>query len=475
MAPISGNIPIKNFDWNVLADKINDLSPSAKINSATFDEKTGNLTFVTGKDENIKEITISVPDIDSPGEIDKTEFASLVAKLGSGDTFGLTQGQIEQLKEVFSKMEIPAMPKQTGSILFDLYALMALMLEVSQKQRDAAREIRQTENLAVQQSIQNQADEQRHAALTGLCAGLAASAIQLGLTTYSSLKQVSASKTQVDILKNSGIAQAEKNVTTTKSEFNKQNDIANQMDELNTAKNNLNEADVKLDAAQKKVSLAKIKVENLKAELGSLKDVKNLSKANKEAYPKELETKISAAEKELNTARADYESAADNRVKASDAYDAANKTYTEYSAKNPDLKLPEGKNVNNDSVKIQKARAQDAKTNYEHAQNEYADIQNKINTNVDYKDAGQRHDKWQTYGALFNTIGGLLTNIAQTWQATLNAEATRAGAEQTRAQEQLDQIKDLFAQAQEVINKVISLFEAVIQAENASMRDTIQA
>ena len=39
----------------------------------------------------------------------------------------------------------------------------------------------------------------------------------------------------------------------------------------------------------------------------------------------------------------------------------------------------------------------------------------------------------------------------------------------------LDQTRDLFSQEQKLIDQVIQLFSAVIQAENQSMRDAIQA
>ena len=39
----------------------------------------------------------------------------------------------------------------------------------------------------------------------------------------------------------------------------------------------------------------------------------------------------------------------------------------------------------------------------------------------------------------------------------------------------LDQTKDLFSQEQKVIEQVIQLCQAVIQAESQSMRDAIQA
>ena len=59
--------------------------------------------------------------------------------------------------------------------------------------------------------------------------------------------------------------------------------------------------------------------------------------------------------------------------------------------------------------------------------------------------------------------------------AVQQAEQQRVQAEQQREQEMLDQTKDLFAQDQKVIDAVVQLMQAVLQAETTSMRDAIQA
>ena len=47
-------------------------------------------------------------------------------------------------------------------------------------------------------------------------------------------------------------------------------------------------------------------------------------------------------------------------------------------------------------------------------------------------------------------------------------------AEQKEAEEGLDQTKDLFQQAQTLVDNVVQLMKAVTSAETQSMRDTIQ-
>ena len=65
--------------------------------------------------------------------------------------------------------------------------------------------------------------------------------------------------------------------------------------------------------------------------------------------------------------------------------------------------------------------------------------------------------------------------MSQNLSALEQAEATCQGAEQQRENEMLDQTKDLFAQDQKVIDAVVQLMQAVLQAETTSIRDAIQA
>ena len=58
---------------------------------------------------------------------------------------------------------------------------------------------------------------------------------------------------------------------------------------------------------------------------------------------------------------------------------------------------------------------------------------------------------------------------------TRRADATAEGVEQTQHNEQLDQIKDLFQQAETVVQAVVQLMQAVLSAENESLMEAIRA
>jgi Skp family chaperone for outer membrane proteins len=55
------------------------------------------------------------------------------------------------------------------------------------------------------------------------------------------------------------------------------------------------------------------------------------------------------------------------------------------------------------------------------------------------------------------------------------AQATGMAADQKRAEQELEETKELMSSFQDVINKVAQLAQAILQAETQSMRDAIQA
>ncbi len=367
---IKSGIPTSNFDWNGLVDKINQAAPSTNVQGATFDASTGNVTFTVGEGGAAKEITLQVPDIESPGVIDQAEFSSLVSKLSSGDTLGLTDGQVEELRQVYSELAQVELPAKTGNVLFDIYALMALMLECAQKQRDASREIRQAENEAIQTSIHNQAEAQRSAALTGMIAGLVVGVLQVAMQGFALAKSAAGTKQQMGAIKESGV----------------------------------HEAQQKFDNAAKDFTKESAKLESMKSDFAKGKD-----------------------------------------GVTQDAIDAQQAKVTDLGNKLPGLK-------------------QDVDAAHQ-----------KLSADSDYVQGRNQQDKWHNIGDIFGAIGSVLQGTVRAAADMQSAEATEMSADQKRAEEERDQIKDLFMQAQDVVKAVLSLFSAVLQAESSSMRDAIHA
>lgn len=349
-------IPTSNVDWSKLVDSINNVDALSNVEKASFDAEKQSVTITTSGD-NPKSVTISVPDIDSPNVVTQSELDSFIGKLAANDVFGFTD---EQIKEISGKLNQLFQDALAGSglgvntqrgALFDIYQLAALMLEVSQKQRDAAREIRQAENEAIQQSILNQAEMQRSAALTGMIAGIAVCAVQVAAQGVSIFKSSQAYGKQSQVAKEVGVKDAQV--------------------ELKQAKADLQAETAKVPQSDTAVAAAK--------------------------------ERVAAAEQALTAA------------------------------------------------------------------------ENRMNSHSSFMKAGQQQMKWRALGDIFAAMGNTAQGIVRAGSDLMQAEATEEGAAQKKAEEQLDQIKDLFNLSQEVIGKVVQLMSAVIQAETQSMRDAIHA
>ena len=118
--------------------------------------------------------------IDEPKSLDMTDMTSFSTLLSCDDVFELSDEDIRgAMGEASALLKLSSGASTTGNVLFDVYTLMALMIDCSQKMRDAAREIRQAENTQVQQTIQLQADKQRTAAIGGMIASVVVCALQV--------------------------------------------------------------------------------------------------------------------------------------------------------------------------------------------------------------------------------------------------------------------------------------------------------
>ena len=76
---------------------------------------------------------------------------------------------------------------------------------------------------------------------------------------------------------------------------------------------------------------------------------------------------------------------------------------------------------------------------------------------------------------IVTAIGNATQSFISGLSSYIQTEAKEDEAKQTRAQEELDQTKDLFDQAQDLVDAVVQLMQAVSSAESQSMRDAIQA
>lgn len=472
-------------DWNAILGKIQGVAPDLKVSAATYDVETNNLTLTVGEGKSARTVVVELPELDAPDKVDQVLFSSLLSKIGDGETFGLTAGQLEEVKKVFEQMASTELPPPSGNALFDIYALMALMLKVAQEQRDASRLIRKQQSEAIQQSIQNQADAQRSAALTGMIAGLAVCAVQVVAQGVSAYKQMQGYTMDQAAMKDANLESTQKTHELAQQNFNTQSDKLAGMQknhDLHQAKLDVRNAEQLVSSRQENLRTAHQDVRTAEARLTA---AENRSAAAERAYNeapegekalKLKELKMARAEQgvakaELDAAKVRLEGASQDVSQATLDLDAATARHNEASA----ALRAEGKEYNpseepayqrqREAVDVAAKDLETARQNASISQGKYSSDSRKI--------AGDRmQTKWRMLGDIFNSVGMAAQNTVRSATDILQSEATEESATQNRQEEERDQIKDLFHQGEDMVKAVLSLIGAVIQAEDRSMHDT---
>ena len=202
-------------NWESLLNAIGD---AAKTEGTQGVADTRSVTFTTTVDGVETPVTVKIPDdLELPATVDSAAIDSLCEKLVKDTGLNFTEEQIKQIHDTLSS----TLEKLSGAVntdptvktvMFDLYKLMALLVEVAQKQRDAMREMRLAENLSVQKAILDQASAQREAAVTGMIAGAICCAMQVAATGVAMYQQAKAFNAQLGTDKTSGVDVARQSV-----------------------------------------------------------------------------------------------------------------------------------------------------------------------------------------------------------------------------------------------------------------------
>ena len=224
---VNGNAGAVN--WDALLNKLGEVT---KTEGADGVAGSTNVTITRTVDGVETPVTIRIPDdLDIPETVDQAAIDSLCQKLAADTSLNLTEEQIKLFHDTLSETltkTLAAMPKDSAQsnirrAMFDLYKMMALLVEVAQKQRDATREMRLAENLSIQKSILDQAAAQRSAAVTGMIAGAICCALQSAATFISLYQQAKAFNAQLGTEKTAGLDAASKNVDMIKAANNQGN------------------------------------------------------------------------------------------------------------------------------------------------------------------------------------------------------------------------------------------------------------
>ena len=587
---ITINTSTRAVNWETLLSSLGDVQKADSVDGKQ------SFTITTNVNGEARTLTVNVPnDLEIPETVDQGTLEGLVDKL-KATGLGFTDEQVAQMKGAIAKLYADTQSalssvasKSTGQVLFDLYALMALMIDVAQSQRDAAREMRTAENLAMQKAIQNQADDQRSAAMVGLLVGVTCGIVSAGASLGLMAWQGVTASTQDKIMAQSGAdaakmhsqalqntdspAHAETHLAALQqkpgggdisnrvsAEFdsnlvdaqagdlrtnlsnantrvsNAEQSLATKTAELETAQQTLeqktqakNDAQTRVDSLNDSINAyweknTYIRTQGQNADPNVIAEFNNRIGPNAENFNvNQAHTDLEAAQVDLNRANTELtEAQNDVRVKQG-AVDLANTELTNAKTELAQAKANYCKTVSDVAAQYEekyqtaverlhnppagadkaqlKADVDTAKNEMEMAfameakyltkdgamtPAEQKDLVASARARVDVTtDRATHRMDFRAAERRLSMISGLNNinqSIAQVTQAmsanlsaTRNAEATRQGADTKKEEEMLDQTKDLFSQEQKLIDQAIQLFSAVIQAENQSMRDAIQA
>ena len=588
------NAAAQNVNWESILSSLGSVEKADKVDSKQ------NFTITTTVDGQTRTMTVSVPDdLEIPETVDQGTLEGLIDKL-KGTGLGFTDEQITQMKDSIAKLFEASTAaagtvrgKSTGQVLYDIYAILALMIDVAQSQRDAAREMRTAENLAVQKAIQNQADDQRSAAMVGMIVGitcgLASAAVSVGMMVGQGIS----AKTQSNIMSQSGADAAKMHSQALQNTDSPANasakladlqqkpgggDISNRVnaefdrqlvdDQVGDLRTNLSDANAKVNAAEQNLATKKTELETAQQTLEQATQAKNEAQARVDelggkaaiedrinAYwekntliqqkggiencdPQVIEqynarigpdadnfnvqqaheplaalerttqelntaqndvnlkqnavaqanTELTNAKTELATAKANYVKTVQGvAAQYEEKYQAAIERQANPPAGADKAQLKA--DVTKAKAEMEMAFALEAKYLTEDgamtpaeqkdlvaAARDRVDLTtDRATRRTDFKAAERRMSVLQGINNINQAIGQITQSTASNLAALRSAEATRQGADSKKEEEMLDQTKDLFAQEQKLIDQAIQLSSSVIQAENQSMRDAIQA
>ena len=581
--------------WQTLLNQVNEMSGTQEVS-----DTNRAVTFTTEVNGATTTMTVNIPDdLDLPSAVTPEAIESLMGKLANTAGLNLNETQLATIKEeitkVYNQMASALTTVQSssvGAVLFDLYQLMALLVEVAQSQRNAARDLRNTQNLQIQNSIQAQADAQRNAAIVGLVVGVTCGVLSAAVSVGMLVGQAAAYKTQVNTARMSGMEATQNKVTMLQKADTPEHaqaqlakveggiktpglaDGVKDTISTNTAdakakfeaaqtvdakQAGYNEATARVDEAKHAETQATEAVETRKTELATATkalndEAKTQSLLGVDVPPVEISGGKTAAEAkaeyiakceaaevepaagvlrmydEVTTAQGNLDAATATKAQATQtveqrtqeqttakteldvakdaakAIDApedlatarreyraaleleADRYATEYenavAQKAPRAEIAAARDkmhmarayVNNEMMQPGlKSTPTEYKEALGHAKMGADMAAQRLNNNLDYRGSLRRIEVFTGINAINTAIGNMLQSMTQSISGAINSEATRMGADQEKEREQLDQTKDLFNQAQSVVDAAVQLMQAVRQAETQSMRDAIQA
>ena len=377
-------------NWESVLSALGDVSKTTDVDG----KESFTITMKSGDD--VRTYNVSIPDdLEIPETFDSASIQSLIDKLGN-----ISEGMTEEQKIAFEeglkqglqnvRDALKDAKPSTSSLMFDIYALMALLAQVAQTQRDAMREQRTAQNALIQKSIQDQADQQKAAAYIGLVVGVITGAISAGASlTMMGLQGWQAGK-QADIMNASGTdaqtikvdmlakadttAHAQNQLQGTINEVG--GDIAGRVrnnyeaqindPETGNLRGNFNAAKQTFDQKVEAANTAKTQLDTAKADLQTKEGVRNQAQSEYDAKK---------AEVGLDAKQTEYDNAVNAKNEAVQAKENLKSQLGNQAFREDDLRVAQA----NQRIAEAETRVNNAKTALDEAKNQLAPKETALN------------------------------------------------------------------------------------------------
>ena len=206
------NNNISNFDWSATINQMLGAEGAEGTEGVTGTgviEGDSLVVTLTDPEGNVVNFTIENPELDpATGTPDAATLEKIAEQLdGLVDEF---QRGYDELEQMVKDLDIGPHSTGTQKVLFDIYELMTMMIQLAQEQRKISRDMRYADLTISTAAIQNQAAAQRRAATTGLIMSCCLTGVSilasLGMAIKSNVAAGKAAKMEMQI----GADQAQK-------------------------------------------------------------------------------------------------------------------------------------------------------------------------------------------------------------------------------------------------------------------------
>jgi len=241
---------------------------------------------------------------------------------------------------------------------------------------------------------------------------------------------------------------------------------------------NLNEADTqRMNELQNKYQ--GVTAEQLQTELNTART----------QYATELQQTVQNDRTALNGARTTANNKIDSVLKSyEDAYDTAVRERANVTSETPKAEIKQlDANLKQASTDLKYARAyatnervsvttaDERQVLTTQAEARLTEAQTKLKGDTSYIKAEQILKRGESLNMIINAVGNCGQSMIQFYNNSKQADATKLGSVETAKKEELEQAKDLYNQAGDILDQVVQLMQSIISSETESMRDAIHA